>query len=104
MKKGKEILGVRSSSLHARVKAYVDTVNRDNVTISWVVREAIEEKIKRLEDALSQAKSDGTASPLPLTLNLAKEAAQVRKTLPAKSPKPANRPSPAVRKRTPDAQ
>jgi DNA recombination-dependent growth factor C len=49
MKKGSSIIGVRSASLHGRVAAYVAEVNDENITMSSVVRDAIKEKIERLE-------------------------------------------------------
>lgn len=49
VKKGAPIIGVRSESLHKRVKDYVDALNDENVTMSSVVRQAVKEKIERLE-------------------------------------------------------
>lgn len=49
VKKGASIIGVRSESLHKRVQAYVDAAKDENVTMSSVVRDAIREKIERLE-------------------------------------------------------
>jgi hypothetical protein len=105
MKKGKEILGVRSSVLHARVKAYVEAAHSEEVTISSVVRDAIREKIERLESTLGGRRPAPLAGQsTPAHENLISEAAQIHKGLLAKEADPTFRSNRAARKRTPSAQ
>lgn len=65
MKKGSSIIGVRSESLHDRITKYVQESDDENVTMSSIVRDALREKMDRLEKAQAsgQIGSDGKQSP-----------------------------------------
>ena len=106
LKKGDKILGVRSSALHARVKAYVDAAHSEDVTISSVVRDAIREKVERLEKVLEASQRGNSAAGKPITStvgDVSRQAALIHK---AQLAREAGRSSSSrsTQKRTPDAQ